>query len=102
MVMSRRDEVEIMRLVGATNSFIKGPFVAEGILHGLLGGGVGILILFGVFTFITTRITQLNAPFFTISQLQFLSPTIISAIVGGGMIVGFFGSLFSLGKLLKI
>lgn len=102
MVMSRRDEVEIMRLVGATNTFIKGPFVTEGLLHGLFGGVVGILILFGVYTFITTRITALNAPFFTISQLQFLTPGMMGAIAGGGMIVGFFGSLFSLGKLLKI
>ena len=102
MVMSRRDEVEIMRLVGATNSFIKGPFVAEGILHGLLGSTVGHLILYGVYGFITTRLMQLNAPFFTISQLKFLSPTIMCAIAGGGMVVGFFGSLFSLGKLLKI
>jgi cell division transport system permease protein len=102
MVMSRRDEIEIMRLVGATNSFIKGPFVTEGILHGLVGGSVGILILFGVYAFIASRISALNAPFFTISQLQFLSPQMMLAIAGGGMTVGFFGSLFSLGKLLKI
>ncbi|HSP07728.1 MAG TPA: permease-like cell division protein FtsX [Acidobacteriota bacterium] len=102
MVMSRRDEIEIMRLVGATNSFIKGPFVTEGILHGLLGGVLAILFLFGVYSFLTARISALNAPFFSISQLQFLSPAIIIAIAGGGMIVGLFGSLFSLSKLLKI
>lgn len=102
MVMSRRDEVEIMRLVGATNSFIKGPFVTEGILHGLLGGTLAILILYGVYTFLTARISALNAPFFSIAQLQFLSPSMMIAIAAGGMIVGLFGSLFSLSKMLKI
>lgn len=102
MVMSRRDEVEIMRLVGATNGFIKGPFVAEGILHGLLGGVIGILMLLGIYTFITARLNQLHAPFFAVTQLQFLTPWMMIAIAGGGMIVGLFGSLFSLGKLLKI
>ena len=102
MVMSRRDEVEIMRLVGATNSFIKGPFVTEGILHGLFGGALAILILFAVYSFLTARISAINAPFFSIAQLKFLSAPIMIAIAGGGMIVGLFGSLFSLSKLLKI
>jgi cell division transport system permease protein len=102
MVLSRKDEIEIMRLVGATTSFIKGPFLAEGILQGFLGGLFGTLFLYLVYSLITAKVLALKAPFFSITQLQFLSHWVIAAVIGGGMLVGFLGSLFSLAKLLKI
>lgn len=102
MVLSRRDEIEIMRLVGATNSFIKGPFLTEGILHGFIGGALATGLLFTLYIFLVQRISQLNAPFFAANQLQFLSPWMIIAVISGGMIVGFFGSLFSVTRLMRI
>jgi len=102
MVLSRRDEIEIMRLVGATNSFIKGPFLTEGILHGFIGGALATGLLFALYIFLVQRISQLNAPFFAANQLQFLSPWMIIAMISGGMIVGFFGSLFSVTRLMRI
>lgn len=102
MVLTRRDEIEIMRLVGATNRFIKGPFLAEGIIHGLLGGLFAILLLFVVYSVVMVKVSHLNAPFLSEAYFRFLSAPMIAAIMSGGMIVGFFGSLFSLRKLLRI
>ena len=102
MVLSRRDEIEIMRLVGATNSFIKGPFLTEGILQGFFGGALAVVCLYAVYTMITMKVVALNAPFFSADQLEFLSHWMMAALAGGGMIVGFLGSFFSLEKLLKI
>jgi cell division transport system permease protein len=102
IVLSRRDEIEIMRLVGATNAFIKGPFLTEGILHGLIGGLLATGILYAMYMFIVAKINSLNAPFFGGSQVYFLTSWMIISVVSGGMIVGFFGSLFSLSRLLKI
>ncbi len=102
MVLSRRDEIEIMRLVGATNSFIKGPFLTEGILHGFIGGALATGLLFILYIFLIQRISQLNAPFFAANQIQFLSGWMIAAMISGGMIVGFFGSLFSVTRLMRI
>jgi len=102
MVQSRKDEIEIMRLVGATNAFIKGPFLTEGILQGLLGGILATLILFSVYQAILTRLLTLNAPFFSANQLQFLTNWMMVALIGGGMLVGFLGSFFSLRKLVKL
>jgi cell division transport system permease protein len=102
MVLSRRDEIEIMRLVGATNSFIKGPFLTEGILQGIVGSFIALLLLFGIYRLILAKVIALNAPFFSANQLHFLSAEMITGLVVGGMVVGFFGSLVSLGKLLKI
>jgi cell division transport system permease protein len=102
MVLSRRDEIEIMRLVGATNSFIKGPFLTEGLLHGFIGGALATGLLFVLYIFLVQRISQLNAPFFAANQIQFLSGWMIAAVISGGMIVGFFGSLFSVTRLMRI
>lgn len=102
MVLSRRDEIEIMRLVGATNSFIKGPFLTEGILQGVLGSTLAVGLLFVIYRLILNKVIALKAPFFAANQLHFLSDSMIFGLLIGGMIVGFFGSLISLGKLLKI
>ena len=48
-VLSRRDELEILSLVGASRSFVNLPFLLEGLLQGLLGGGVALLLLYTVF-----------------------------------------------------
>jgi len=102
MVLSRKDEIEIMRLVGATNSFIKGPFLTEGILQGLLGGIAAVVSLYLLYFGILTKVSSLNAPFFTTDLLHFLSTQMIVAVIAGGMIVGFFGSFFSVERLMRI
>jgi cell division transport system permease protein len=102
MVLSRKDEIEIMKLVGATNGFIKGPFLTEGLLHGFIGGSFAVLILYTTYVFIAAKVDSLNTPFFVSEYIHFLSPWMIALVIGGGMIVGFLGSLFSLSKLLRI
>jgi cell division transport system permease protein len=47
-IFSRREEIEVMRLVGATHSFIRGPFIVEGIFFGIIGALVGSLLTWGV------------------------------------------------------
>lgn len=102
MVLSRKDEIEIMKLVGATNSFIKGPFLTEGILQGLLGGIAAVISLYLLYFGIITKVSSLNAPFFTTDLLHFLSTQMVIAVIAGGMVVGFFGSFFSVERLMKI
>jgi cell division transport system permease protein len=102
MVLTRRDEIEIMRLVGATNRFIKGPFLAEGLIHGLIGGVLAILMLFAAYSLVMIKVNNLDAPFISNANFHFLSTWMIAAVVSGGMIVGFFGSMFSLRRLMKI
>lgn len=101
IVLSRRDEVEIMRLVGATNSFIKGPFLTEGLLHGLLGALIALGLLYGIYDLITARIAGLGVAYL-LRPLNFLSGWFTAIVLASGMTLGFFGSLFSLRKLLKI
>lgn len=97
---SRREEVEIMRLVGATDSFIKAPFYLEGLIQGALGGIIGLAALFVAFKLISSNIEQgFSSNFFTI---RFLSPEIFSSMLLGSIFVGWLGCYLSLKQFSKV
>lgn len=85
---ARRDEVEIMHLVGAPQAFVRGPFVMEGALH----GGVGATLALGALAaaFFGTRRAFLEplAQALNVSSVSFLSPLLVLALLGGGIVVG--------------
>jgi cell division transport system permease protein len=102
-VYARRDELAVMRLIGATNWFIKGPFLTEGLLQGLVGALLSLGLLFGMYHFWLPRLQASAGIFFLQSvPLSFLSVDMLLWIVAAGMLMGFFGSLMSVGRFLKI
>ena len=99
VIYSRREEVEIMRLVGATDSFIKMPFYIEGLIQGALGAAIGLVMLSISFYFVSSNIEQgFSAGLF---HLEFLSPKIIGGILLGSMLVGWLGCYVSLKQFLN-
>jgi cell division transport system permease protein len=99
VLYSRREEVEIMRLVGAEDRFIKTPFYIEGIIQGAVGGIIGLGALFIVFTIISSNVTQdITTGMF---QIRFLPSQVLGAIVISSMIVGWLGCFVSLKQFLK-
>ncbi len=99
VLYSRREEVEIMRLVGATDRFIKAPFYLEGIIQGALGGFIGLSVLFFIFIFISSNIEQdLYSGLFTI---RFLSLWAFFGIIFCSMFIGWLGCYLSLKQFLK-
>ncbi len=99
VIYSRREEVEIMRLVGATDSFIKIPFYIEGLIQGGLGASLGLGVLLGSFFFISSNIEREMLP--DSYHLQFFSPASIALILLGSMLVGWLGCYISLKQFLK-
>lgn len=99
-VYSRRDEIEIMRLVGATNNFIRGPFLMEGFVQGLIGAFISILVLYityWIFVSYSERSFNILLSFFIST---FISGVHIALIVLAGAVIGFTGSFLSLRKFL--
>lgn len=99
-VFARRKEVAIMKYVGATDWFIRWPFLLEGIVLGCLGGIVAALILRGAYRMIAAKIYDTLAFFPLIPENPFLH-YVTAAILICGMIVGALGSTISLKKFLK-
>jgi cell division transport system permease protein len=90
-IYARRDIIQIMKLVGATNYFIKGPFIFEGMLQGLIGGGLSLLLVW----LITKLVKNIIFPELSISHYLYLF------IIGLGVFFGLVGSYFSVNKYLK-
>lgn len=103
-VYARKEELEIMRLMGATNSFIKLPFFIEGALQGLAGSSIAIAALYLIHKLAVGRFFP--ATEFALSsgkfQLLFLPPATIMFILSGGAALGVLGSFVSLGRFLKV
>lgn len=91
-VLQRAREITIMRLVGATDAFIRSPFLLQGALKGLLGGGIAVGL-----TFVSQQLVGRWLEFETV----FFSAQQGALIVAFGMLIGFLGSLFSVGRHLR-
>ncbi len=99
VLYSRRDEVEIMRLVGATDSFIKAPFYIQGLIQGAFGGIIGLAALFVGFLLLSSSMERGISPgLFTI---RFLSPGAFCGIILGSTFVGWIACYLSLKQFLK-
>lgn len=99
VLYSRREEVEIMRLVGATDDFIKMPFYFQSILQCAIGGILGIGVLFAAYRFASVNIgPDLVRGIF---QIRFLPPETIASIIGGSIMIGWLGCCISLRQFLR-
>jgi cell division transport system permease protein len=90
---ARRDELEIMHLVGAPNVYVRGPFIMEGILQGGAGAIAAILTLGLVFVSLRSRYLVPLASAVNLSSVRFLPVEICLLLVVGGMAVGCLGGL---------
>jgi cell division transport system permease protein len=95
-VYARQDELDIMRLVGATRAYVTGPFVVEGMIQGALGGALSVALLWVAFRMLARD--ALAASDLLGRAVVFLPAEVCVMIVLGGMVVGVVGSLISLGR----
>ena len=100
-VFARRKEIAIMKYVGATDWFIRWPFILEGMVLGLLGSIVAALILRGTYSAITVKIYDTLAFFPLIPEQPFLNYVTLMVVLGG-MAIGAIGSAVSLKRFLKV
>jgi cell division transport system permease protein len=85
---ARRDEIEIMQLVGAPQVYIRGPFVMEGILQGGTGAALALVGLLAAFVVVRARYLVPLASTIDMSSVRFLPVGLCAVVVGGGMLVG--------------
>ena len=106
-ISSRKEEIEMMHILGASPAFIRIPFYVEGLIQGLVGTGLAMLFLFYLyykvllykvfFLYVTPSMKEWLAGI----PILFLPPDKIAVIILGGMVLGFFGSFVASMRFLK-
>lgn len=103
-VAARKREINIMKYVGATNGFIRGPFIIEGMLLGLIGSAISILIVNYGYKYLFTTVNERLYVLFTIYLVPYTAIfndlLIISLTIGVG--IGILGSIVSLRRFLNV
>ena len=99
----RKDEIAIMKMVGATNGFIRMPFVVEGFTLGMMGAIAAFGIEWGMYDTLVRRISQVDSlQLFTFVPFQELLIPMIIVFAAAGMFVGFVGSWTSIQKFMDV
>ena len=99
----RREEIAIMKMVGATNGFIRLPFVVEGLVLGILGGGLGFLAEWGLYGLLTGKLMgTLTGSFISVVPFESLAIPTLIIFLGIGVLVGVFGGVNAIRNYLKV
>lgn len=102
-IVARRREIEIMRLVGATNGFIRWPFFLEGLWLGMLGAVIPIVLIASVYRYAYDYISpKLEGHFIQIIEFTPFIYQVSGLLLALGAFIGMWGSLMSVRKFLKV
>jgi len=101
-IFARREEIEVMRSVGATGLFIRAPYYLEGLLQGFLGAVLALAILFVLFQVFLSRVYEPLRGLLGNFPAQFLTLEQMAAVAVGGVVLGLFGTQASVGRYLRL
>lgn len=101
-IMARSREINIMKLVGATNGFIRWPFFIEGLLMGILGSIIPIAVILVGYNFLYDSLSGVNIPYLKLLPYNPFAYQISLVLLLIGAIIGTWGSLMSVRKFLKV
>ncbi|MCI9185055.1 MAG: ABC transporter permease [Lachnospiraceae bacterium] len=101
----RKQESQIMRLIGATNFMIRAPFIVEGVLIGMVGAGIPLAGMYALYTWVVEYLASrfsLLPGIFSFMPIEEIYPVMVAVAVALGVGIGFFGSFFTIRKYLKV
>lgn len=102
-IISRSREIQIMRLVGAKNSYIRGPFLLEGAWVGLLGAIVPSVLIYFLYQIAYQSVTaSLASQNLSLIPMSIFIPAMIASLFLVGIVIGALGSMISMSRFLKI
>jgi cell division transport system permease protein len=97
-ILTQRDEIEVSKLLGATDSFVRRPFYYTGLLLGVAGGAIALALVYGSLALLNRQIAPLAATYGSDFRLAFLSNPDAVAVLGLAGILGWLGAHLSVGR----
>lgn len=92
-----------MKMVGATNSFIRLPFVIEGLVLGILGGGLAFLAEWGLYNVVTEKlVSSITGSLIEVVPFRSVAPQVFIVFMAVGILVGAFGGVNAIRNYLKV
>ncbi len=101
-IYARRQDIYVFRMVGATDMYIRMPFIMEGIIHGIIGGALGWVVIYIVINILSIQIQKeigINLFSYYLFEPDFFTIKFLTGCVVSGAILGFVGSLLSQGRI---
>ena len=99
----RREEIAIMKMVGATNGFIRLPFVIEGLVLGILGGGLAFLAEWGLYNVVTEKlVSSITGSLIEVVSFRSVAWEVFVIFMAVGILVGAFGGVNAIRNYLKV
>ncbi len=99
---ARRNEIAIIKMMGASNGFIRWPFTVEGMFMGLMGSCVAFMLLWALYTLLARKVAASALGFLKIIPFGGISLYVLGAFVGVGLAVGVFGSRVAIRSYLRV
>ncbi len=99
-LLGRQDELELLKLVGATNNYIRTPFLLEGVLQGVFGSTLGIISLYMLFQWMRDNFS--GPGFLNMFEFSFFSPGVSMVIIGVSILLCSLGSYSTMHKFLRV
>lgn len=100
-IYTSREEIQVMRLVGASNMHIRGPFVVQGVMYGVVSGVLALLILYPTMLWLGPK----TEAFFLFNILEYFVSNfnyLFMVLVGSGVVLGVFSSTLAIARYLRI
>lgn len=101
-VFTRKREIGIMKYVGATDWFIRWPFIIEGVILGIIGAFISVLALGIIYAILISKLSTDSLFGFTLVNISYIWKIIIWEFLGCGVFIGAIGSILSMRKFLKV
>lgn len=103
-ISTRKKEIEIMKYIGAKDSFIRGPFIIEGIIIGLIGTVIPLALIYYTYGQATTALTgqfALLSSFLIFKDINEIYQVLVPVAAGTGILIGLLGSRLTIGRFLR-
>lgn len=100
-IQNRRDEIEVVKLLGASDGFVRRPFLYTGVWYGLLGSAVALLLLIGGIWLVSAPLEKLVGLYASDTGLRSLDGATVATVIGGGLCAGWGGAWSAVARHLR-